>query len=117
LWLAKIVPLVTLNWCRHTLHFQMRRGRVGIDGGAFAFRAVGSAAIGAEPDRYEPLMRLGVGHPANAREAQFAGGGGKEEVLGHVESALTIFVNVTCNASYWGVSTIIVCLDTKTLGE
>jgi hypothetical protein len=60
-----------------------RPGRVGVDGRAPAPRAKRSAAVVSEPYGDEGSVRFVIGHAQDRFEAQRAGGGGQEEVLGH----------------------------------
>ncbi len=57
--------------------------RVGVNRRALAMGAEGRAAVVGKPDRHEGGVGIVVGHAEDAREAQRAGLGGKEEVLSH----------------------------------
>ena len=59
-------------------------GRVSVNCRALAPRAERRAAVVGEADGRERLVRLVVAHAEDSLEAQRAGGGGKEEVLGHI---------------------------------
>jgi hypothetical protein len=52
--------------------------------GGAAFRAEGFPAVLRKVDRRERLERLIVGHPIHVLELEGPGGGGKEEMLGHL---------------------------------
>ena len=57
---------------------------VGVDGAAAAAGAECFALVVCEPDRDEGGVGLVVAHAEDRLEAQRAGGGGEEEVLGHL---------------------------------
>lgn len=64
--------------------------RHGVDSRAITPRAERCAAIVRETDGLEASVRLIVTHPHNGAEAESAGFGGKEEVLGHPETSTII---------------------------
>ena len=75
---------VARNCLPQARHFHLRRVGMTVGLGAAAGRAEGFPAVLRKADRGERLERLIVGHAVHVPELEGPGGGGEEEVLGHL---------------------------------